>query len=249
MLVNNSTPSPPASIPFGYSGNIPVSSGDFFEINNNGYSTIAFNCQCPPQGAVSFRASFDGVNFDSVTFRQMGNDGYTQESSEDSNYIGSVIGARKIRFVNLTGAANSGTIMGTLSRDASILEGLEHSSPPHKFGNALFHMGINVSGSSIQNSGLFFPSKRHKFAVSYISLSVSSQNGTYITFHEGSGTAGDPSKWIISNYVKVNSNDTQFLNAVLSTPFVAADLNSGLFLTVEGDATIRGVVHGYETEN
>jgi len=249
MLINNGVGATPNIINFGYSGNMPSGSGSYYEIDSFGYSTAAFNVQTPSQGTVQFTASFDGVNYDSVTFRQMGDDGYSQEAAETSNYIGSVVGSRKLRFVNASGAFSSGTVMGTLSKEVCVLEGVEHNSPPHKFGNALFHIGINFSGNAFSNSGLYFPQPRHKFAVTYVSLAMASQNGAFITLHEGSGTAANASQWIFTTFTRNSTNDTQLVNAVLSTPYVSSDFQSGLFLSVQGnDAIVRGVVHGYETE-
>lgn len=249
MLINNGVGVSPSITSFGFSGNMPSGSGSFYEVDSFGYSTATFNVQPPNQGTIQFTASFDGVNFDSITFRQMGDDGYSQESYQSANYIGSILGSKKLRFVNMSGALNSGSIIGTFSKEVGILEGVEHNNPPHKFGNALFHLGINVSGASISNSGLYFPRPRHKFAVTYVALGMSSQNGSFITLHEGSGTAGNASQWIFTTYTKSSTNDTQFVNAVLNTPYVASNFHSGLFLSVEGGvATIRGVIHGYETE-
>lgn len=248
MFIQNAVSPAPDPLYFGASGNIPSGSGSFVEFDSYGYSTAAFRINVPSQGLIQFQGTFDGINYNDITFRQIGNDGYSQESFESADYIGSIIGTRKLRFLNVTGALNSGSVMGTLSKNVSILEGVEHNNPPHKFGNVLFHIGVNVSGNSFSNSGLFFPQPRHKFAVSYLAMSVSSQAGAYITFHEGSGTSADASQWVFSTYIKASSNDTQFMNAVLNTPYVSSNARSGLFLTVEGNALLRGVVHGYETE-
>jgi len=250
MFIQNGQSQLPRSVNFGFVNNIPTGSGSYFEVDSYNYSTAAFYINPLTGGNIGFQATFDGINYDGVTFRQMGNDGYSQQSDGPANYVGSVVGAKRIRFLNISGSTSSGTVMGTLNQEVSILEGIEHSNPPHKFGNSLFHLGLNISGLAFSNSGLFFPRTDHKFAVTYLSMSVASTQGAFITFHEGSGTASDPSQWVFSTYIKAATTDTQFVNALLNTPFVATNLKSGLFLTVEGGtATIRGVVHGYETEN
>ena len=234
---------------FGHSGNLSPVSGSYLEIENSGFSTIAFHITPPNNGWTQYQGSFDNVNFSPITFRQVGNDGYTQESAVSEDYIGSIVGCSKIRFVNMTGALVSGTVMGTLSKQLSIIEGIEHSSPPHKFGNTLFHIGFSITGGSVNNSGLYFPTARHKFVITYLNMSASSQNGSYITFHEGSGTQDNPEKWVLSTYMKGAANDTQNINGNFTTPYVADGITSGLYLTTTANALVRGVIHGYEAEN
>lgn len=238
----------PNQISFGAANNLPTGSGSYFEVDTQGYPTIGFNIQPPNNGYTQFQGSFDGINFEAFTLRQLGNDGYSQSADIAENYIGSVSSFRKVRFVNVTGALQTGTIIGTLSNQVSTLEGIEHNSPPHKFGNALFHIGVNVSGTAT-DSGIFFPSNRNKFAVTHLTFGASSTAGSYITLHEGSGTVGDPDKWVFTTYLKSNPTDTQLINLSFTTPHIADFVGSGLYLTVSNDAILRGVIYGYETEN
>jgi len=231
---------------FGFSNNIPTGSGQYLEINNPNCSSIGFHINPPNNGWVQFKGSFDGVNYSDITFRQIGDDGYAQETNEVADYIGSINGLRSIRFSNYTGSNTTGTVVGTFSTTVSTLEGIENGPAPHKFGNLLFHKGINVSGLAFNNSGIYFPQDRHKFAVTNINMGISSQQGAYITFHEGSGTQDDANHWVFSTYIKASTTDTQLITLNLSTPFVSNNFNSGLFLTVTGPTTIRGVLHGYQ---
>ena len=125
-----------------FSGYISPISGSTLVFENSGYNTIGFDISNVTSGQIQFEGSFNGVDFTPITFRQIGNDGYTQFFSGNSmeDYIGSVSSIKKIRFEVISAGYSSGYIAGRLSRTNSVLEGIEHVSPPHKFGNSLFEI-------------------------------------------------------------------------------------------------------------
>lgn len=239
----------PASTDFGSPSNIPAISGSYVQVENRGYSTVGLHVVPPSGGRVLFYGSFDGEHYTNFTFRQIGSDGYSQEAYVEEDYVGSIIGAKALRFVNVSGGSSDGTVAGTLSTPVCTLEGIEHGAPPHKFGNELFHVGFHMSDGAFSNSGLYQPTARRKFVITYISMGVASADGTNITFHEGSGTSTSPNKWIFTTYVKSPSTNTQLINAGFTTPYVASSLETPFCISSDGSATIRGVAHGYSAEN
>ncbi len=236
-------------IDFGQPNNIPIASGAYCEVWNPGMSTICFHITPPNNGWVQYQGTFDGINYTPITLRQVGDDGYSQESSVPEDYIGSVIGLKSLRFVNMTGASAVGTVMGTFNRQVSTLEGIENDAPPHKFGNSLFHLGINITGAAVADQLLYHPSSRHKVAITHISMGTASTNGSNITVYEGSGMASDPNRWVFSTYVKAPVSDTVNISPSFLTPWVSQYYGSGIYITTDGVTTVRGVVHGYQTEN
>lgn len=240
----------PVNQPFGSTANIGATSGSYFQLNNPGYSTIGANINPDGGGIVHFYGSFDGVNYDDITLRQLGNDGYSYECSGSSpaNYIGSISALRSIRFVNKTGSAAPCSVVGTMSAAVSTLEGIENGPPPHKFGNKLIHIGFNVAGTTVTDSGLYTASPRHKFVVTDLTFGLASAAATTVTFHEGSGNAGDSNKWVFSTYCNLANNAAEQVDAGFSTPHVADGPQTTLYLTTSTAVTMRGIIHGYETE-
>jgi hypothetical protein len=240
----------PVNQPFGSARNIPAASGSYFQLENPGYSTLGANINPDGGGLVHFYGSFDGVNYDDITLRQMGDDGYSYECSGNApaNYIGSIAALKSIRFVNKTGSASPCSVVGVMSAEMSTLEGIENGPAPHKIGNKLIHFGFAVNGTMATDSGLYTASPRHKFVVTDISFGVSSAAASSITFHEGSGNVGDTSKWVFATYSNLANNATSFSAMSFQTPFVAESYQSTFYLTTSAAVTMRGIVHGYETE-
>lgn len=245
-FVNNT----PLNRPFGSVGNIPATSGSYFQLDNPSYSTIGANINPDGGGVVNFLGSFDGVNYDQITLRQIGSDGYSYECSGSSpaNYIGSISALRSIRFANKTGSLSPCSVVGMMSAEMSTIEGIENGPPPHRFGNKLIHMGFDVSNSTVSNSGLYTAAPRHKFVLTDLTFGIASAAATTITFHEGSGTASNPSQWVFSTYCNLPNNSTEQVTAGFSTPHVADNEQSTLYLTTSTAVTMRGIIHGYETE-
>lgn len=220
---------------------------------NSGFNTIAFHINNIVSGQTQFQGEF-GENFTPITFRQIGNDGYAQfvhsgTSSED--YIGSISAVRSVRLkVTQSGRSiTSGYIAGRMSRELSVLEGIEHTNPPHKFGNELFHRGFILTNSAVTDSGIVGIKEGFKIVLTYLTFGINSSAGTNVTIHEGTGTANDTNSWAFSSYVRTNPNESQFFNVILSTPFVSATAGKQISLTCDDNATIRGAVHGYYSEN
>jgi len=238
----------PVNQPFGQIGNIAATSGAYFELNNPGYSTIGFHADPDGGGIIKYYGSFDGINYADMTMRQLDSDGYTFECSGAQDYIGSIAAYRSVRFVNKTGSATACTVMGVMSEAASTLEGIENGPAPHRFGNQLVSVGFDVVAAIVTNSGLYMPSPRHKFVVTDITFGIASAAATSITFHEGSGNAGVPNKWAFATYANLGGSEAAQISAGFNTPYVAGQAEVGLFLTTSTAVTMRGTIHGYQTE-
>lgn len=232
---------------YDFSGCLGTASGQEVVLDNFGnFSTIGFHIPATSGLSVGFYGSFDDINYETITFRQIGGDGYTQIDLYDgsaNSHIGSISALRKIKFVNLYGSSQSGCVMGRMTTNVSTLEGIEHGNPPHKYGNTPFHKGIYLNNTTGSGISIVTPPTGFKFIITDIGLSISSA-GAYVTLYEDDNAA-DPDKWVFSAYVKANLADTQVYNLNLSTPFVSSQVNWPLKLHVSDTTTVRGVVHGY----
>lgn len=214
--------------------------------NTDGFSSIGLHLLVPDNGTIRFDGSFDGINFTPVQLRELSSNGYTQSTDHDEDFLGSISTLRKIRFTTTVGGTATGTAAGRLGREAATLEGAENSAPPHRFGNELFHKGFSGNGT-LTNLSLYTPPSGSRFAITYLSFSITSTAGTNVTFHEGSSSSDDTSKWMFSAFIDTPAGDADIVNQTFSTPFVSSSTNSGLYLTTSALATVRGVFHGYNT--
>lgn len=233
-----------------FSGTIPSTSSGEYILNNSNYSTLGFHICVPSGGEISFYGSFDGQNYDNITLRQLGDDGYTQKATYsnnicDYNYIGSISALKTVKFVNTITGNGIGYVVGRMSSQVSTLEGIEHNAPPHKIGNTPFHKGIFVNNTSVTGQVIYQPPTGYRFVITDFNLSIFSA-GANITLYEN-GDATDTDSWIFSVYVKATSNDTQVFNSNLSTPYLANSITAPLCICADATSTVRGVVHGYYT--
>lgn len=230
-----------------FSGVLDTGIGAEYIIENNGaYSTIGFHVMSPSGLIINFFGSFDGTNYEAITFRNIGSDGYTQKDESDGTvdcYIGSIAALKRIKFSNQNGLTGARCVAGRMVSQLSVLEGIEHSAPPHKFGGDPFHRGIYLNNTTGSGILVYQPPTGFRFAITDISLSVFSA-GANITLYED-GDVNNPNSWVFSAFVKATSNDSQVYNLNLSTPFLSSSANYGLYLAADATSTVRGVVHGY----
>lgn len=244
--------------PYDFSGDLSNTIGSSYTISNPAHSTIGLHIDGPTGMTFGFFGSFDGANYAPITFRQIGDDGYTQVTTTGADiavnhdYIGSVAGLRNIRFTTLTTGIQgslSGFVAGRLSINPSVLEGIEHSSPPHKFGNPLFHKGFTATDTTISHSGIVQGITDKRIVITFISFGAISTAGANVTIYEGSGDsyALNPDNWAFSTYVKTSNTQTEFFNMSLPTPFICSEKNTPISIVSDADVTLRGVIHGYLT--
>lgn len=118
---------------FGSSGNLSQALGSIVTVSNaDGYAGATFTLTCPSGSMVALEATYDGFNWFSTTFRRIGNDGYIQQTSGVDSYIGSIAGAQSFRARVIQSGFTTGTLIGSLQRYVSTLEGIENG-PPNDF--------------------------------------------------------------------------------------------------------------------
>lgn len=229
---------------FGSSGNLSSSLSSAVTFDNvGGYSTLAFRLTIPTSATVTFEATFDGSNWQSVTMRQIGDDGYAQTSAVTGNYIGSISGVRKFRVRVSTAGSGTGTVMGRAQREASTLEGIEHAAPADNIGYAPVHKGVNISTAA--TTDIWTPATGKKFVVTDYDLTVQGTGSLNLKVFDGTDASGN---WLFNGAFGTNSitGQTFQLSRSLVTPFVSSAVNNVLKITTDSTQTVKGVIIGYE---
>ncbi len=231
-----------------FSGDLGSGLNSTLTFNNNcGHSSVGFHARELNGGEIQFQGSYDGLNYSAIQMRELSSNGYTQSTDHQEDFLGSISCLRDLRFKRTVASSLATPIVGRMSKDAATLEGIENMSPPHRFGNALFHKGFNLNSMTTGNMSIYAPPIGNKFVLTYISFGLLSTAGANVIFHESSDTGVNPNNWVFSTYAKTSANETAFFNIALSTPFVASGTNNHLYFTTDASVTMRGVIHGYNT--
>lgn len=120
-----------------FSGVFGAYSGASYEIDNDfGYSSIGFHLNVPNGGKVAFEGTFDNVNWNALTLRQLGSDGYVTHENESNGYIGSVSTIKKVRVRTYSPGSTTGSIVGRLSNQVNYRRNRTwFCSPPNRLSN------------------------------------------------------------------------------------------------------------------
>lgn len=222
-----------------FSGSISPSVGATFVLPVNNANTIGFHLIIPTNSEILFEGSWDGINWESATFRQMGVDGYASSSHQTENWIGSCATFNYLRWRTLSVGSTSGSIYGKTTYAPSTLEGIEHGAMPHRIG-AYPHEVVEAIGTICTDQVIYTPDPRHRIVVSDIYLNADgnttltlSENGTRSIFRVRlRPTSGVP--WVNIGYR-------------VPVPFI----NSGTPLCLSNSATVNVDIniHLYETED
>jgi hypothetical protein len=194
----------------------------------------------PTGGKVRFEGTTDGINWVPITLRRVGADAYTQVSSEDDTFIGSIITMRKWRVKVITAGSAPGTVMGRASCMLSTLEGIEHGFAPHNIGFDIFHKGLSVTGA-VTGQEIYDPGTDGKFVVTGVYLSA--EGSGLITIFDETDAADN---WIATFNVKATTGDSKIISQNMhSSPFVSSAAGNKIKITTDGSAVCRGTVFGY----
>jgi hypothetical protein len=233
----------PCCRPFGVENNLGKDLNDTYEvINTRGYSTIAFHCNVPTGGEITFEVTYDGDNWESVSFRSVDLDVYTKKTNNGSDFIGSIAGARRIRFrTSIAGSAN-GTLKGQIQRDMAILEGIEFGYPPHRFGFTPIHKDATFSTTQT-DTPIWTPETGKRFVVTDLQVSCGGVTDSVVTIFDDTNVLGNR---LFNASVDVTNNKQFFANIPLKTPYLGASINNSLKLTTSAAIDIDVIMHGYE---
>ena len=224
-----------------FSGTIPSVLGSTVSLPVNYAVSIGLHVQPPTGGEVTFEGSWNGVEWEPVTLRQMGSHGYSSRSAEHENWIGSVATFVWFRIRVSVGGSAPGNYHGRFSSQFCTLEGIENTAMPHRIGAAVVTKDISVSSTSARE--LWTPAPGHKIVVTDINFTVS-DNNAIVYISEGSIAQ---QRYIFRGKFKPPTGESVFVPISFAMPHVFQGTDS-LFVTQTDSAVIEGVIHGYETE-
>lgn len=215
--------------------------GATYEVNVDGYNGIGFHLNPPTGGSIQFEGSYDGVNWTPITLRDIGDDGYTQHSETEDDYIGSVACLTKIRFKTVLAGSAPGSIGGRMTVPTNTLEGIEHGYAPHSIGYTILAKPITFTGSQYDYP-LWVPTSGKRAVVSDIHFSIDTTATIQIT--DGPVTSHDP---LFSAVMKVPGGDSRFISIAFALPHVTHQ-NGTVYYTQSATSNVDGIIQGYEID-
>lgn len=211
-------------------------------VNPCAAATIGFHLTMPTDARVEFEGSFDLVNWISITYREIGGDGFRNHAHQDEDFIGSIAALRAVRWRTSEAGSAPGSVAGRIIDPPSTVEGIEHGNPPHNIGVNIWRAGIDISGvvadQTIKSPSAVYHPRR--LIITGYALSMSG-TGTIRLFDE----TNSADNWIFAGEVK--SNDQSVIsNHTFSPPFVTSAAGNSVKATTTSSATVFGTITGYE---
>jgi hypothetical protein len=234
----------PAVETLGSVGNLGKNLNDSIVVENKrGYPTIAFHCNVPTGGEVTFEGSFDKQeNWEAVNVRSITDDIYTNKTDNGSSFIGSVSGMTHFRFRTSVAGSENGTVKGALQRDVSIIEGIEFGYPPHRFGFIPVHKDVTFT-SAQSSTSIWTPEVGKKFVLTDLLIICGGVTDANVAIFDETNTQGNRA---FNAPVDVSNNKQYSLSQQLKTPYIGKAINNSLKLTTSANISINVVTHGYE---
>jgi hypothetical protein len=222
--------------------NIPKELNATVQVPNNGFQNIAFHFVPPTDGTVQFEATFDLINWEPITLRGINSDTYTNKSSVEDDFIGSVTGARIFRFKTIVAGSVNGSAIGKLGYGTAILEGIEFGNPPHRFGFDPVHKDASFTNAETGTT-LWQPASGKKFVVTDFLITASGATDGLIKIFDETDATGN---YLYKGYVNVSAVGTTIICLPLRTPFVSSAVDNILKLTTDANIDVDIILHGYE---
>lgn len=228
---------------FGYTSNLAQSLNSSVTIENDlGYSTCAVRVTAPTGGVVIFEGSIDGINWESLNFRSISHDIFMSNSNNDSDFIGSIIGMRFIRFRVSSAGSTAGTVMGVLTKEVSILESIEFGYPPHRFGYTPVHKDASFTDAQTATA-IWTPTSGKKYIVTDCLITASGTTDGTIKIFDNTDLSGG---YLYKGYVNVSTIGTTVISIPLRTPFISSAVDNVLKFTSSANIDVDIILSGYE---
>ena len=228
---------------FGSSNNLSKTLNDYLEYEVEGNMTICFKITAPTGGAITFQASFDGTTWESITLRSINNDILKSIFSGSDNVIGSIAGARKIRFLTSTGGSANGSVMGVMNMAVAIQEQIEFGNPPHRFGYTPVHKDGSYTTAQTATT-IWEPASGKRFVLTDLLMNFSGSTDGEVKIFDETDSSG--------NYIFKATIDVSVVGGGkpipinLKTPYISSTAGNILKITTGDDIGVSLVVHGYE---
>ena len=220
----------------------PAALNSTFVVDNvEGFASVGFFLTIPTGGAITFEGTFDGINWDSITFRSISDDEYVQARTSGGDFIGSISTLKSIRFRTSTVGSAPGSVTGRLGYEVSTLEGIEFANRPDKFGGVDVH--IDFSSAIIQLAATVWdPGATRKFVVTDALLFVHGVvDGTFSLFRETDSSGN----YLIRGFMDPSVNSPIVIPMNRRTPFKALTAGHKLKVTTTSAINFDLSIGGY----
>jgi len=228
--------------PRGFSGTLPQTLGESFHIDNtDGFASIGFYVTPPIGGEVAFEGTFDGSNWQSVTMRSVDTDEYVQKTTVAGDYVGSVSVMAAFRFRTSIGGSADGAVGGRFGIEASMLEGVEFSPRPDKFGGIDVHVDFSTIVQQT-NAVVWDPGSSRRFVVTDCILFIHGViDGTLSLFRDAATTGN----YLMKGFMDPSVNAPIIIPINLRTPFKGATVGHQLKVTTTSAINFDLSISGY----
>lgn len=216
---------------------------DIVEISNDfGYNFISFYIDVPLDSVIQFELTFDGVNWDTFSLRSSLEDVFKTNCSMDCALLGSIIGAKAIRFKTIVAGSGVGSVTGVMNRTTATLESIEFGYPPHRFGFTPIHKDASFTTTQ-SGTVLWTPDTDKTIVVTDLDIIVGGTADGTITVFNGAGDI--EGSRLFKGAVDVSNNKQFSYVKSFKTPFVGTK-NGTISITTTADMTVDIILHGYE---
>ena len=227
----------------GFSSALSQTIGATYEVSVDGYNGVGLHLIPPTGGQITFEGSFDGINWTTITLREMAGNGYTQKTSITEDYIGSTACLTKLRFRTSVGGSAPGSVGGRMTVPSNTIEGIEHGNAPHNIGYAVVAKNISFSGSAY-NTPVWIPAAGKKWVVTDIFFTVNDVT-TVVTIADG--YVGDMDH-LFKGMLKPGGSNSILVPIQFRVPHVSHSSTGSLTFTQTAAGIVDGVIHGYEID-
>ncbi len=223
---------------FGYANNLDTTLNSVYEISKNGYNTMAFRLIPPGGGTISFEASFDGTNYEVITFRSITEDILVNTADDTCNILGSISGVQKFRFrTSSAGTGTLGTVMGAMTKQVSVLENIEFFPPPHRFGYLPVIKTVNLTDSDTVTAWL--PASGKTFSVTDLSVLAGGNTDATVQIFSTIDT-------VFNTAIDVSNNRQFIYTKSYKTPWLGRAANDSIVINSSAGIDINITIVGYE---
>jgi hypothetical protein len=228
---------------FGITGNLSGTLNSTLDIDNSkGASFISCNITPPTNGTIDFQLSFDGINFESFTLRSTSNDIFVSKVTATDVLIGSIIGAKVIRFKTSVAGIAAGSIVGTLNMSSATIESIEFGYPPHRFGFIPIHKDAEYTTQQTA-AAIWTPATGKKVVVTDLDVIVGGATDGTISIFNGAGDV--TGERVFRATVDVSTNKNFIYSKNFKTPFIGT-VDGAIKVTTSAAVTVNILLHGYE---
>lgn len=231
-----------APLDFGAVGNLDAALNSEVVVTNElGFNTVGFFASPPAGGTIAFETTYDGINWEPTSVRGITSDEITAHISTAGNFIGSISTNRSVRFRVEVAGSGTGTVMGRLQRDASVIETIEFNAPPHKFGYTPQHRSKTYTTAQT-GAVIWDPGATFRYVITDMALIVGGTTDGRITVFD---EVNDEDHIVFNGLIDISNNKQFAMSHAFRIAMPSGAQGNRLRITSSAAMAIDVMVHGY----